>query len=82
MNYLPIEGDIFIGEEYWEYKCQVQIRNGEIWDTDIVWAKGAGPDDESLDSNEIIEDLIKEHAENRAWERINDVLAPVSFEEE
>ncbi len=83
MSYLIIEGDFFIGnDEYWQYKCQVQIRGNEVFDTEIISAKGAGPDDTALEINELIEDHIKELAETRAREQINDPFVTVSFERE
>ena len=74
---LQTEGDLLIGNDYWQYKVTVEIRGSEVWDSEIEWAKGAGPDDESLELTEFIEDTIKWKAEVWANEQIKDILTTV-----
>lgn len=75
---ITIEQDFFVGNDYWQFKANVYIRFGEVWDINIVWAKGAGPDDESLEITESIEDMIKEKAEDLAEEMLKDHFSVVN----
>lgn len=75
MPYITLERDFFIGKEYWQYKAQVEVRNDEVYDTTIIWAKGFDEDDRLLDLTEFIEDIIKERAESEAQDQIGDVFS-------
>ncbi len=75
MGKITIEKDLFVGNAYWKYKADVKIKDGEIWDTDIIWMTGVGPDDESLPITDFIEEVIKTNAEQYANEQLGDILS-------
>lgn len=83
-GYLTITGDLFLNEEkdYWQFECRVQIKDGEVWDTEVISARGAGPDDESLELTDYVEECIKEKAEGRADEQLSDPFTTVDFDSE
>lgn len=76
MRSITIEKDLFIGnEDYWQYKANVKIKGGEVFDTDILWIKGTGQDDKSLPITDFIEEVVKTDAEQYANDQIGDILS-------
>lgn len=71
---IPVERDTFIGTGYWQYRVTVEIVKGEIIDSTLMWAKGSGPDDDSLEITELVEDRLKECAEHYIHMEVGDVL--------
>ncbi len=84
MKTITINGDFFLNTGYWQYECEVQInpKTRLVWDVELIKIKGSGPDDESLESNEDIEDIAREKAEMKAEEMIGDPLVPLELNDE
>ncbi len=75
MQSITIEKDLFFGNDYWKYKADVKIKDGEVFDTNIIWMVGAGPDDESLPITDFIEEVVKTNAEQYANDQLGDILS-------
>lgn len=75
MKTITIESSFLLDQHYWEYKANVQIKFGEIWTTNIVWAKGVDYDDRPLELTETIEEIVKIKAEDLAKEQVLDPLS-------